>query len=116
MVNPYSRKLNEEKVVEVAKRLEGMTVGIELLNEWVFDRLHGLNVMSICGFWIDNTDLTAAKKRGIKISNTPYGPSLSLAELDNLILTHLIGSYALEGRMAMGSTSVDNLLGDFDLV
>ena len=90
LLNPYGRKLSAEEVVEVAKGAGGMIAGTEPLNEWVFDRLPLLKVISRCGVGMDNVDLLAAEKQGIKVFITPCGPTLPVAELTVALILDLL--------------------------
>lgn len=81
VLNPHGRKLSEKEVVEVAKGADGIIAGTEPLNELVLNNLSSLRVISRCGVGMDNVDLEAAERLGIKVFNTPYGPTLAVAEL-----------------------------------
>ena len=90
VLNPYGRKLSQEEAVEVAKDAKGIIAGTEPLDEWVLDRLPGLKVISRCGVGMENVDLAAAEIRGIKVFNTPYGPTLPVAELTVGLILNLL--------------------------
>ena len=90
VLNPYGRKLSQEEAVEVAKDAKGIIAGTEPLDEWVLDRLPGLKVISRCGVGMENVDLAAAEFRGIKVFNTPYGPTLPVAELTVGLILNLL--------------------------
>jgi D-3-phosphoglycerate dehydrogenase len=45
------------------------------------ERLPGLRVISRCGVGMDNVDQAAARELGIAVRNTPFGPTLAVAEL-----------------------------------
>lgn len=81
VLNPYKRKLTSAEVVNLAKDATGIIAGTEQLGEDVFSCLPHLKVVSRCGAGMDNVDLVAAKKYGIKIYNTPDAPTLAVAEL-----------------------------------
>ena len=81
ILNPYGRKLSKAEVVDLAKGVDGIIAGTETLDDWVLNNLHGLKVVSRCGVGMDNVDLNTAEKRGVKVFNTPYGPTLAVAEL-----------------------------------
>ena len=81
VLNPYGRKLSKEEVVDLARGVDGIIAGTEPLDNWVLNNLHGLKVLSRCGVGMDNVDLNAAEKMGVKVFNTPYGPTLAVAEL-----------------------------------
>lgn len=79
--NPYGRKLTEDEVIELAKDCIGIVAGVESLSARVMDSLPQLKVISRVGVGMDNVDLEYAKKKGIKVINTPDGPTLPVAEL-----------------------------------
>ena len=113
ILNPYGRKLSQEEVVEVVKDAEGIIAGTEPLNDWVFDRLPRLKVISRCGVGMDNVDQVAAEKRGIKVFNTPYGPTLAVAELSVGLILDLLRKVTLmdrELRSGMWKKRMGNLL------
>ena len=79
--NPYKRKLTEAEIIIHLEGVDGLLAGLEPLNENVFSRCPDLKAVARVGIGIDNVDLDAAKARGIKVSNTPDGPTLAVAEL-----------------------------------
>lgn len=81
ILNPYGRKLTKEEVIDLAKGVDGIIAGTEPLNAWVLNNLPDLRVISRCGAGIDNVDLEVAERLGIKVFNTPYGPTLAVAEV-----------------------------------
>lgn len=80
-VNPYRRKLTEEEAVEVISGAEGLIAGTEPLTEKVLSHLPKLKIISRCGTGMNNVDLEAAEKLGIKVFNTPTIHVDSVAEL-----------------------------------
>ena len=80
-LNPYGRKLAEDEVIEMLRGCQGVAAGTEPLTEKVMAALPDLRVISRCGTGMDNVDLEAAGERGIKVRNTPDGPTLAVAEL-----------------------------------
>ena len=79
--NPYGRKLTEDEVIELAKGCIGIVAGVEPLTARVMDALPGLKCISRVGIGMDSVDLEHAKQKGIKVVNTPNGPTRSVAEL-----------------------------------
>ena len=79
--NPYGRKLTEEEVIELAKDCVGIVAGVESLSAKVMDALPQLKCISRVGVGMDSVDLEYAKKKNIKVVNTPDGPTRSVAEL-----------------------------------
>ena len=90
ILNPYGRKLTQEEVVELAQSVQGIIAGTEPLNQWVLERLPELRVISRCGVGMDSVDIVTAEKRGIKVFNTPYGPTLPVAELTVALILNLL--------------------------
>ena len=80
-LNPYKRKMTSEEIAEHGKGALGLVAGTETLDERLFEKLETLKVISRCGSGMDNVDIGAAGKRGIKVCNTPDGPALAVAEL-----------------------------------
>ncbi len=80
MNNPLGRKLIKQELIELLPGVIGLIAGLETLDEEVMLKSE-LKVISRCGSGISNVDLEAAKKLGIKVCNTPYGPTTAVAEL-----------------------------------
>ena len=89
--NNFKRKLTEDEIIELlGQDTVGMIAGIEPLTERVFMSAKGLKAISRCGAGLDNVDLTAAKRQGITVFNTPEAPAQAVAELTmGLILAAL---------------------------
>ena len=88
VLNPYKRRLTEDEVKSLlTKDVVGMIAGIEPLTERILKSAHSLKVIARCGVGLDSVDLGAAKKLGIKVSNTPDAPTLPVAELT---LAHML--------------------------
>jgi D-3-phosphoglycerate dehydrogenase len=79
--NPYGRKLKKDELMDLAKDAVGIIAGTESIDADVIKKLAVLKVISRCGAGIDNVDLVAAEKQGIKVYNTPDAPTLAVAEL-----------------------------------
>ena len=80
--NPYGRKLTEKEVVELGgKELVGIVAGVESLNQKVLDQLPNLKCISRVGVGLDSVDLKYAENIGVKVLNTPDGPTRAVAEL-----------------------------------
>lgn len=80
-LNPYKRKLTSAEVITLAQDAAGIVAGTESLTADVLKQLKNLKVISRCGAGIDNVDLETAKKLGIAVFSTPYGPTRAVAEL-----------------------------------
>ena len=79
--NPYGRNLTEEETIALLRGCVGVAAGTEPLTARVMAELPDLKVISRCGAGLDNVDITAAAKKGIKVCSTPDGPTLAVAEL-----------------------------------
>ena len=81
VLNPYKRKVQPEELVSLAQGAVGIVAGTEEISEEVLLRLPKLRVISRCGVGMDSVDIDAAHRLGIKVYNTPEGPTLAVAEL-----------------------------------
>lgn len=79
--NPYGRKLTEEEIIQHLQGADGLLAGLEPLNEAVFSQCPQLRAVARIGIGMDNVDMEAAKRHGIKVSNTPEGPTDAVAEM-----------------------------------
>jgi D-3-phosphoglycerate dehydrogenase len=80
-LNPHGRKLAPDELVELCSGCAGLVAGTEHLGRDVLERLPQLKALSRCGVGMDNVDLKAARELGIELRNTPYGPTLAVAEM-----------------------------------
>ena len=71
---------NSSQILKFAKNANAIIAGGEEYNEYILKRLKKLEVISRVGIGIDSIDLKYAKKKKIKICNTPDAPSVSAAE------------------------------------
>ena len=81
IINPYGRKLTSNEVVSLASDCIGIVAGLEPLDKTVLNKLPKLKCISRVGVGMDNIDFDYAQKKGIKIVNTPNGPTRAVAEL-----------------------------------
>ena len=79
--NPFGRKLTEDETVNLAKDCVGIVAGVENLNKKVIDSLPMLKCISRVGVGMDSVDISHAESKGIKVLNTPNGPTRAVAEL-----------------------------------
>jgi D-3-phosphoglycerate dehydrogenase len=79
--NPYGRKLTESEVISLANDCIGIVAGVEPLNSKVIDSLPNLRCISRVGVGMDSVDVSYAESKGIKVLNTPNGPTRAVAEL-----------------------------------
>lgn len=80
-INPHGRKLTPDETVELVADCRGMVAGTEDLSAAVLERLPELKAISRCGAGMDNVDLKYCEAHGITVRNTPFGPTLAVAEL-----------------------------------
>ena len=103
VLNTYGRKLSGNEVVEIAKDATGLIAGTESLDRSVLKNLPCLKIISRCGAGMDNIDLVAAAELNIKVVNTPFGPTLAVAELTvGLILDLLRKTTLMDRKMRAG--------------
>ena len=79
--NPYGRRLTEEETIALGKDCIGIVAGVESLNAKVIDALPNLKCISRVGVGMDSVDIPYAESKGIKVVNTPNGPTRAVAEL-----------------------------------
>ena len=113
VLNPYGRKLAGDEVVELTADAVGLIAGTEPLDKSVLEKLPLLKVISRCGVGMDNVDLEAAEQLGIKVLNTPFGPTLAVAELNVGLILDLLRKVTLmdrEMRVGIWKKRMGNLL------
>jgi len=89
-MNKFGRKLEKKEILLLCQGCIGIIAGTELYERDTLINLNGLKVISRCGVGIENIDLNTASELGIKVVNTPLGPTLAVAELTvGLILNAL---------------------------
>ena len=79
--NPYGRRLREDEIIEHLKEIDGLIAGLEPLNRRVLGSADRLKVIARVGIGMANVDVEAAHELGIKVSNTPEGPTEAVAEM-----------------------------------
>ena len=100
--NPYKRKMTEEEIIGHLSGADGLLAGLEPLNEKGFRHAPQLKAIARIGIGMDNVDQEAARKYGIKVSNTPDGPTQAVAEMT---LTNLL---ALIHQVPLSNDDVHN--------
>lgn len=82
-MNPHMRTLTEDEITHFLEKGKyiGLIAGLEPLNKTAFSKAKSLKVISRVGAGIDNIDLDEARRRGIKIFNTPDALRDAVAEL-----------------------------------
>jgi len=79
--NPYNRRLTEKEIMSHLKGVDGLIAGLEPLNRTVLTSASMLKAIARVGIGMENVDLDAAQELGIKVSNTPDGPTQAVAEM-----------------------------------
>ena len=88
-LNPFNTRLTEDQAIDLlGKNSIGLIAGLEPLNEKVLQSATALKVIARVGTGLDNVDLTAAEKLGVKVLNTPDAPTSAVAELT---VGHILG-------------------------
>lgn len=102
--NPYNRTLKGDEIIEICRNATGIIAGTERFDadilenlttpispqSSVLDSISFLKVISRCGTGVDNIDIIAAERFGIKVFNTPDVPTLAVAELTIGLILNLL--------------------------
>ncbi|HJP19822.1 MAG: hydroxyacid dehydrogenase [Gammaproteobacteria bacterium] len=89
-LNPYGRTLVEPEIQDAVKDCNLLIAGTEPLSRSVLESAKKLKIISRCGAGLDNVDLIAAQEIGIKVFNTPFGPTQAVAELTTGVILDLL--------------------------
>ena len=81
LINPHNKKLTEDELADLVTDFDVVIAGTEPITKKVMTRASKLKLISRVGIGLDNVDLFAAKKRGIKVSYTPDAPTPAVVEL-----------------------------------
>lgn len=81
ILNSHGRQVKPAELIELAKDAVGLIAGTESITEEVLAKLPSLKVISRCGVGIDNVDLDATGRLGVRVFNTPGAPTIAVAEL-----------------------------------
>ena len=92
LINPLGRKLKEEELVEMVADFDVLIAGTEDITDAVMAKASHLKLISRVGIGLDNVDLLAAERRGIKVSYTPDAPAPAVAELTIGLMLALLRS------------------------
>jgi len=103
IINPLNKKLLEDELLELVGDVDAIIAGTEQISARVMDRASNLKMISRVGIGLDNVDLLAAEKRGIKVSYTPDAPAPAVAELTlGLMLALLRSVHVSNAKMRDG--------------
>ena len=87
ILNPFKRRLTQEEIIPHIQNVGGLIAGLEPLNRRVLQSASQLKAIARVGIGMENVDQTAAAELGIKVSNTPDGPT---EEVSKMCLTSLL--------------------------
>ena len=101
--NPLNRKLTEDELTRMVSDVGVIIAGTEPITAKVMESAPNLKHISRVGVGLDNVDLVAAEKRGIKVSYTPDAPAPAVAELTiGLMLSLLRNIHVANSAMHQG--------------
>ena len=89
-LNPFGRKLTENEAKDLYMGVDFIIAGIEPITRNVLESSKSIKVISRCGTGLDNIDLDASKELGVEVFNTPYGPTLAVAELTMGLILNIL--------------------------
>jgi len=92
LINPLGRKLKEDELAEMVTDFDVLIAGTEPITEKVIAQARCLKLISRVGIGLDNVDLRAAERHGIKVSYTPDAPAPAVAELTIGLMLSLLRS------------------------
>ena len=92
LINPLNKKLTEVQLADFVTDFDVIIAGTEPITEKVMNMASNLKLISRVGIGLDNVDLLAAQKRGIKVSYTPDAPTPAVAELTLGLMLSLLRS------------------------
>ncbi len=92
LINPHNMKLTEDQLAELVADFDVIIAGTEHITDKVMARASNLKLISRVGIGLDNVDLMAAKRRGIRVSYTPDAPAPAVAELTLAMMITLLRS------------------------
>ena len=103
LINPLGRKLKEEELAEMISDFDVLIAGTEDITDAVMAKASKLKLISRVGIGLDNVDLLAAERRGIKVSYTPDAPAPAVAELTiGLMLSLLRSTHVSNAQLHRG--------------
>ena len=92
LINPFNKKITEDQLAEIIMSFDAIIAGTEQITKKVLKCASNLKLISRVGIGLDNVDLIAAQKLGIKVSYTPDAPSIAVAELTIGLMLNLLRS------------------------
>lgn len=102
-LNPKSRILTEDEMLEIAPEFDVIFSGTSPLSRKVIEACPKLKFISRAGIGLDSVDLLAARERGIPVSYTPDAPAPAVAEFTlGMMLSLTRGITAVDRKMREG--------------
>lgn len=95
LINPLGRRLNEDELADMVSDFDALIAGTEPITDRVMARAPKLRLISRVGIGLDNVDLLAAERRGIKVCYTPDAPAPAVAEFTIALMLSLLRSVHL---------------------
>ncbi|MCP2520836.1 NAD(P)-binding domain-containing protein [Candidatus Aminicenantes bacterium AC-708-M15] len=93
--------MNEEELVKTIPPFDGIIVrSATKVTSRVIDAAENLKIIVRAGIGLDNIDLEAAEKKGIKVTNTPAATTISVAELTMGLMLSAVRNIA-QANMSM---------------
>lgn len=103
VLNPTGRALDKAETKELLAGCQAVVAGTEVYTPDLMDALPLLQCISRCGAGMDSVDLVGASVRGIKVVNTPDGPTRAVAELTVALAMNLVRHVGeMDKQMAEG--------------
>jgi D-3-phosphoglycerate dehydrogenase len=103
VLNHLGRKPTEVEMIGLLTDVDAVIAGTEPLSASVLDAAPRLRLIARIGVGLDNIDLLAAHKRGIRVCHTPDAPIPAVVEMTiSLILSTLRGTHVSNLRMHEG--------------
>ncbi len=79
--NPTGKPLTSMEIAKLLPGIDGYLAGLDGIDANALEKADRLKVIARYGVGVDNVDLSAARKKGIVVTNTPGANSVSVAEL-----------------------------------
>ena len=118
-LNPFKRKIKNYELKELLKdNIIGTIAGLEEYDSEILCH-SSLKIISRVGSGIDNIDLNYTNKKGIKVLNTPDGPTQSVAELTVCMMLTLLRNnfFNIESmKKNIWNRSIGNEMSDKNIV
>jgi D-3-phosphoglycerate dehydrogenase len=95
LINPLGRRLNEGELADMISDFDALIAGTEPITDRVMAKAPKLRLISRVGIGLDNVELLAAERRGIKVCYTPDAPAPAVAEFTIALMLSLLRSVHL---------------------